>query len=222
VEVRDLRILGYEETLCFLKETLVKRIANEVPDTLILVEHYPVVTFGRFWDKKNVIDKQYFRIKKVPFLFTSRGGKVTYHAPGQLVIYPVIDLKDKKRDIAFYIDFLEKVIAKSLNRLGVPAARVKGKRGVWVSEKKIAFIGISLKNWVTYHGAAVNINNDITAFSRINPCGEDNIKVISAAEYLGRELDIRAVKQVFTEQFIKSFEEVYLNSNEGCYRERAS
>jgi len=212
VEVRDLRISGYEETLCFLKETLVKRIANEVPDTMILVEHYPVVTFGRFWDEKNVIDKEYFRRRKVPFLFTARGGKVTYHAPGQLVIYPVIDLKEKRRDIAFYIDFLEKVIAKSLNCLGVPAVRVKEKRGVWVSEKKIAFIGISLKNWVTYHGAAVNINNDITAFSRINPCGEENIRVISAAEYLGRELDMRAVKQVFTEQFIKSFGAVYLNS----------
>ncbi len=115
MNVRDLGIVDYDRALCSLEDVLDKRIRNVVADTLILVQHRPVITFGRMADAKNIIDRKYFEEKKIPFLFTSRGGRITYHAPGQLVMYPVIDLKKKKRNIAFYIDFLEKTIVKGLN-----------------------------------------------------------------------------------------------------------
>jgi len=214
VNIRDLGIVDYEKSLCFLEEMLTKRIRDEVSDTLILVQHRPVITFGRMADMNNIIDKTYFEQRQIPFSFTSRGGKITYHAPGQLVMYPIIDLKKKGRSVAFYIDFLEKVIVKSLNYIDVPATREDGRRGVYVTGKKIAFIGISLKKWVTYHGAAVNINNDTTAFSYINPCGEEGSRVISAAEYSGRKHDMRSVKKIFTEQFIEIFKNEYM-----CWRE---
>ncbi|MBL7072827.1 MAG: lipoyl(octanoyl) transferase LipB [Candidatus Omnitrophica bacterium] len=211
MNVRDLGIVDYDRALCSLEDVLDKRIRNVVADTLILVQHRPVITFGRMADAKNIIDRKYFEEKKIPFLFTSRGGRITYHAPGQLVMYPVIDLKKKKRNIAFYIDFLEKTIVKSLNCMDVPAAREEGRRGVYVQGKKIAFIGISLKKWITYHGAAVNINNDTAPFSRINPCGEEGISVISAAEYSRRKHDMKSVKQIFAEQFIETFENEYMD-----------
>jgi len=209
-----LGIVDYDKSLCFLEEMLRKRIQSEVPDSLILAQHRPVITFGREADTTNIIDKKYFEDRKIPFLFTSRGGRITYHAPGQLVMYPVIDLKKKGRGIAFYIDFLEKVITKSLNHINVPAVREENRRGVYVNGKKIAFIGISLKKWVTYHGAAVNINNDTAAFSRINPCGEEGTDVISAAEYSGRGHDMKSVKKIFAEQFIETFENEYMSVKE--------
>lgn len=214
MNVRDLGIVDYDRALCFLEDVLRKRIRNNVSDTLILVEHRPVITFGRMADAKNIIDKKYFEERKIPFLFTSRGGRITYHAPGQLVMYPVIDLKQKERGIAFYIDFLEKVIAKSLNHIDVPAVREEGRRGVYVEGKKIAFIGIRLRRWVTYHGAAVNINNDTAPFLRINPCGEKGISVISAAEYSRRRHDMKSVKKIFAEQFIETFENEYMSLKE--------
>ena len=103
--------------------------------------------------------------------------------------------------MSFFIDFLERVIAESLNKLGIPAERFPEKRGVWLKDKKIAFIGIAVKKWVTYHGVAVNINNDTAPFNYIHPCGEKNIKVTSAMEYLNQRLDMDHVKRIFAEQF---------------------
>lgn len=213
MNVLDLGIQGYEDTLREQEALLNKRILGEVQDTLIMVEHPPVVTLGRTSDQeKSIIDKSFFEKEHIPVVETRRGGKITYHAPGQLVLYPVIDLGGKKRDVSFFIDFLERTVAASLARLNVPAETFPEKRGVWLRDRKIAFIGIAVKKWVTYHGVAVNINNDIKPFEFMNPCGEADIRVTSAKDYLKVPLDMAFVKEIFKDQFSKDLEEEYLKT----------
>lgn len=203
MNIRDLGIMAYEDALKIQLDLADKRIKEEIPDTLIMVEHFPVVTLGRLADEGSILDRSYFDKKKIPLIPAGRGGKITYHSPGQLVLYPIIDLKDKKKDIAFYIDFLEETVRRSLLRLDVPAERDNDRRGVWAGGKKIAFIGIAVRRWITFHGVSVNINNDLGAFSKMYPCGEDDIRVTSVKEWLGRETDMTAAREVFADQFMK-------------------
>ncbi|MCK5450501.1 MAG: lipoyl(octanoyl) transferase LipB [Candidatus Omnitrophica bacterium] len=209
MKIYDLGMTEYEDVLKLQSELLVKRIKGEIQDLLIVTEHKPVITHGRIAEESSIIDKSFLKKNGISVVSTGRGGKITYHAPGQLVIYPIIDLKLKKRDISFYIDVLEKVAVSVLNRIEVPAERFFEKRGIWVENRKIGFIGIAVKKWVTYHGMAVNVNNDITPFGCIDPCGEKNIKVMSVKDYLGHEVEISKVKDIFVEEFAKVMKEEY-------------
>ncbi len=206
MDIRDLGTVRYEDALRVQTELLEERIAGKVPDMLIIAEHDPVVTLGRTAEESSIIDRGFFEKENIPIIPSGRGGKVTYHALGQLVLYPIVDLAGKKRDISFYIDFLERTVAKGLNCLGVPAGRISGKRGVWVRDEKIAFIGIAVKRWITFHGVAININNDIAPFSRMHPCGESGIRVTSAKIELGREIDMTAAKGIFADRFERDLE----------------
>lgn len=201
IGIMDLGLVGYEEALNSQMRLLDRRISGEVGDTLIMLEHDSVLTMGRIPDWESVVDGDYFKDRGIPVISAARGGKVTYHSPGQLVLYPIIDLSDKKKDVSFYIDFLEKTVKDALLFLGVPAGRSSGKRGVWAAGKKIAFTGVGIRKWVTFHGVSININNDTEAFTKIIPCGESDIKVISAREILGRELDMRDVKKAMAVSF---------------------
>ena len=203
VAVLDLGRIGYQEALEAQHGVLDKRINGNTPDTIIFLEHYPVVTLGRLSTEDSILDRNYIKEHNIPVIHTSRGGKITYHGPGQLVIYPVIDISARNKDVSAHIDLLERAVSKGLNRLGIPACRLNNIRGVWVEERKIAFTGVSFKRWVSYHGIAININNDTSPFSAIDPCGEKDIKVTSAKEILGKELDMDRVKQVFAEEFTK-------------------
>ncbi|MFC1480099.1 lipoyl(octanoyl) transferase LipB [Candidatus Omnitrophota bacterium] len=209
VEIRDLGVVGYADVLRTQNDLLDKRIAGEIPDTLIMVEHDPVVTLGRVAEAASIIDKDFFDKQGISVISTGRGGKITYHAPGQLVLYPILSLSEKRRDIGFYIDFLEKTTVNSLRRMGVAAERTEKSRGVWVEAEKIAFIGVAVKRWVTFHGVAINLNNDITPFTRMHPCGQSDIRVTSAKERLGREVNMMDAKKIFAEQFIKDLEAEY-------------
>jgi lipoate-protein ligase B len=209
MDVIDLGLKEYMEALAVQQDVLLKRIERRVPDTLLIVEHYPVITMGRSSLDNTVLDRRFFDEKGIEIIRTRRGGAITYHAPGQLVFYPVVDLRDKKRDISLYIDMIEKAVTSAFVSLGVPASCGGGRRGVWVEEKKIAFIGISLKNWVTYHGVSVNINNDIVPFEKIDPCGEAGIRVTSARIFLGKELDMSEAKNVFADAFTRVLEQEY-------------
>jgi lipoate-protein ligase B len=209
MDVRDLGTARYEDVLSLQNELVGKRIAGAIPDTLIVVEHFPVVTLGRLSGQESGIDKGFFKRKRIPIIETGRGGKITYHAPGQIVLYPILDLKEKRKDVSFYIDFLEKTVTGSLNQLGVKAERNKDRRGVWAGRKKIAFIGIALKRWITFHGVSVNINNDIEPFAMMHPCGEADIKVTSAEEVLCRKTDIKEAKKIFIKQFTEDMEAEY-------------
>ncbi|MDP8299542.1 MAG: lipoyl(octanoyl) transferase LipB [Candidatus Tantalella remota] len=203
----DLGKVGYEDALKRQEDLLRQRMTGEVGDTLLILEHLPVVTLGRLADEKGVFDPDYFNANGIPVIRTSRGGDVTCHVPGQLVIYPIVDLRARGKRISGYIDLLEDMVCCSLEELKVPASRIDGKRGVWVHGKKIAFIGIAVKRWVTYHGIAVNISNDITPFSHMHPCGEKEISVTSAEECLGEDLDMGRVKKIFIEHFISGLGE---------------
>ncbi|MFH1846443.1 MAG: lipoyl(octanoyl) transferase LipB [Candidatus Omnitrophota bacterium] len=209
MKIYDLGITEYTDALQFQRDLVRKRRTGEISDALILVEHDPVVTISRLTDRNHITNSSFFDSKNIPVLVTDRGGEITFHCPGQMVMYPIIDLRDKKRDIAFYIDFLEKTAVKSLGRIGIDAERMQGRRGVWVNNKKIGFIGIRLKQWVTFHGIAININNDIIPFLHINPCGQKNVRVTSAKEYLGKTIDMSVVKKVFAEQFNKDLNAEY-------------
>lgn len=209
LNIINLGITDYSRAFALQKDLLHKRIKESIPDTLVVLEHKPVITLGRTDDETSIINRRYFDMAGTDVLETRRGGKITYHAPGQLIMYPIIYIGDNMRDIGAYIDFLEETVVRSLRCLNVPAERDGSRRGVWLGGKKIAFIGISVKNWVTYHGVAVNINNDIEAFNHIDPCGESDIKVTSAREYTGKEMDIEAVKKVFCNQFEKDMADIF-------------
>lgn len=210
MNVIDLGLIEYKKALDFQTEVLQKRIRGQIIDTLIIVEHYPVLTLGRIQKKEDIVSDIFFKEKNIPIILSNRGGAVTYHSPGQLVIYPIVDLREAKAmDISKYIDLLENITAAALNSLGVPTEPNGQRRGVWAFGKKIAFIGIGVRRWVTFHGLSVNINNDIEPFGYIHPCGERDIKVTSAKALLGRELDISVVKERFMEFFTKeAFSEV--------------
>lgn len=209
MDIRDLGVIDYKDALDFQDSFLRKRLKREISDTLIILEHNPVLTLGRLSSRDDICDKGFFNKNNIHVILTTRGGKVTYHSPGQLILYPIIDLRDKKKDIGSYIDFLEKTIVNSLRCIGVEAKRQSSRRGVWVWGKKIAFIGIGVKRWVTFHGASININNDVMPFSRINPCGEKGIEVISVKECIGRDIDMPEVKKIFVNRFIKDFNKEY-------------
>ncbi|MBD3426006.1 MAG: lipoyl(octanoyl) transferase LipB [Candidatus Omnitrophica bacterium] len=213
MRIIDPGLIGYEESVKLQEALLHKRIKGDIGDTLIMLEHGPVVTLGRIDSGEGLVDRRFFSDRRIPVLSTSRGGNITIHMPGQLVLYPVIDLSDKKKDVSFYIDFLEKTVSRALNRFGVPAERTPERRGVWVSGRKIAFTGIGVKRWVTYHGSSVNINNDLEPFRHIYPCGEQDIQVTSAKEFLGQKLDMDEVKRVFREEFRTSMEREYGKGN---------
>lgn len=219
MEILDLGRRRYREALETQKAVLAARIAGDAPDTLIVTEHYPVVTLGRL-SREEDIDRGFFESKGIDVLKTARGGKNTFHGPGQLLLYPIIDIGEKEKDIAFYIDFLERTVARALDLLGVPASRLEARRGVWVGGKKIAFIGVALKKWVTYHGVAININNGTEPFRHMSPCGERDITVTSAKEYLGHEVDMARAKTVFSEVFLNDLEMCYGTETAGVIQRR--
>ena len=214
MDVNDLGTVDYREAVDVQHFFRDQRIEGKIEDTLIVAEHYPVVTLGRTSGEDSIIDAAYFEDLGIEIIPAGRGGKNTYHAPGQVLLYPVIDIGAKKRkDISYYIDFLETTVARSLGRIGVAAERT-GRRGVWSGGRKIAFIGIAVRKWVTFHGASININNGIEAFGHMAPCGETDITVTSAKEILGYEPDMDEFKAILADQFEMDMKEYYRGAGE--------
>jgi lipoate-protein ligase B len=210
IKVIDAGIVSYEESIRIQEDLLEKRIAGLSGDTVLFLENYPVLTLGRSASLSDIRNRDFFDSLGIKVVDTARGGGITYHAPGQLLVYPIIKLDPPLRDISAYIDLLEELTAVSLLELGVDAYRDVSRRGVWSKGKKIAFTGVKFKKWVTSHGVAVNINNDIFPFEMIDPCGDPGIKAISARKVKGDKLDMRKVKEVFGGNFSK-FSEKGLN-----------
>ena len=211
LEIIDLGLISYSDFLTVQSDLLDKRINGLIEDTLVVAEHTPVVTLGRLSREEEVSDKDFFIDKNIPVIRTNRGGNATYHGPGQIVLYPVVDLADKQKDVSAYIDLLEKTICRSMECLGVAVSKNGQKRGVWFGEEKVSFIGVAFKKWVSFHGVSVNINNDITPFEHIDPCGEQGIKITSVKKILGMNMDMVKVKKILTEQFIKDLESSYVD-----------
>jgi lipoyl(octanoyl) transferase len=201
--------LDYRSSLDLQERTLRDRIDGKIPDTLILVEHPPVLTLGRRGERSNIlVDQEELAKKGIDVFEVNRGGDVTYHGPGQIVGYPVMDLKTKGGDIKGYVWGIEEVFIRLLSReFGITAYREEKKyTGVWVGSEKITAIGIAVKNMVTMHGFAFNVNTDLDHFHWINPCGITDKGVTSVEKLLGRKMDFASMNELVVRYFREVFE----------------
>ncbi len=172
IDIINLGLKDYRQAYKIQKELVGKRSKGKITDTLLLVEHPPVFTIGRSGSKKNILAPlEKIKQEDIEIIETDRGGDITYHGPGQIVGYPIIDLKNYGKDIHLYLRTLEAVLIKLLKTFGIKAKRIRGMTGVWADNKKIASIGIAVSKWVTYHGFALNTEPNMEHFKMINSCG---------------------------------------------------
>ncbi len=175
-------------------------------ERLLLLEHPPVITLGRNAPAGDVLfGEEALRERGVSIAHTNRGGQVTYHGPGQLVGYPILDLSPDRRDVARYLRDLEEVLIRALARFEVRAMRVAGLTGVWAGDEKIASIGVHLSRWVTTHGFALNVTTDLGAFSLIVPCGQSTRAVTSMERLGARAVPLEAVAAALVGEFARVF-----------------
>ena len=204
--VYQLGLIGYSEAYYLQRELLHQRVNNEITDTLLLLEHPPTITIGKSGKLENVLTSQAQLAKEgVSLFFVDRGGDVTYHGPGQLVAYPIIDLRKQGRDAHKYVRDLEEVIIRTLNDFGINGCRDKKHAGVWVRNKEIAAIGLRIIRWVTMHGFALNVNANLEQFSLINPCGFSDRKATSISSLLSQDISLEAV----TERLLAHFSQIF-------------
>jgi lipoate-protein ligase B len=166
-----------------------KRVEGLLPDLLLFLEHPHVFTLGRRGNRSHLlVSQETLTQKEVSVFHIERGGDITYHGPGQLVVYPIFDLKGYGYRVVKYIDQLEEVIIRTLNAFGIDGKRDPLNRGVWVGKDKIASVGVAVKRWVSFHGLALNYETDLSYFDLINPCGLQGIKMTSMGKVLGMKI----------------------------------
>ncbi len=205
-EILNMGRASYDSALDMQKNLLGGKIEGDKTDYLILVEHDPVVTMGRRGTLDDVRrGRSELRRKGIEYRDTTRGGAATYHGPGQLVGYPIVDLTRHGRDVHQYLRRLENCIMEALSLIGVAARRSPGRTGVWTNGAKIASIGIAVRRWITYHGFAVNVGNDLTGFESIVPCGMDDCRMASISSTLRRDVTIKEFADVLVPEFAKEF-----------------
>jgi lipoyl(octanoyl) transferase len=189
LDVRDWGRREYADALGEMRRLRSARRRGEIGDTLLLVEHPPVITVGVQGD-----DGESFPAG-IPVIAVERGGKSTYHGPGQLVGYPIVDLDPRHRDVRRFVHDVEEIVIGSLAEVGLEAGRVAGRRGVWVDgARKIASIGVAVEEWVTFHGFALNVSTDLESFRSFHPCGFDGSVMTSVTRELDRPVDVAAMK----------------------------
>ncbi len=193
--IRDCGLAGYGEVLSIQQELLAARQEDSVPNTILVVEHHPVITLGaRKSENKLRAEETTLQAKGIEIVTIGRGGGTTAHNPGQLVIYPIIKLKSLKIDVTEFVRRIEQLGLELLAQLGVTADRKKGLPGLWVGNDKIASVGVQIKKWVTMHGIAINIQNDLSIFDWIVPCGLDGVTMTSAARLTGKHYDMNEIR----------------------------
>jgi len=190
-----------------LQKEIRRRIINgEQEDTLLLLEHPPVITIGKSGKSENVlVSEAELSRGGISLFFTDRGGDVTYHGPGQVVAYPILDLSKRDKNAHKYVDELEEVIIRTLNDFSITGCCDDLHAGIWVNNEEIAAIGISLSKWIAIHGIALNVNVDLAPFSLINPCGFTDRKATSMSTLLSQEIGMKEV----TNRFLSHFAEVF-------------
>lgn len=208
--VKDLGTMEYLAALALQEKLVELRQAGTIRDALLLVEHPHVFTLGRAGKEEHLLLPE-----DVPLHRTGRGGDLTYHGPGQLVAYPILDLRSKlRRAVHLYLERLERVTIATLAAFGVCASRKPPWTGIWLGQKKIASIGIAVRRGVTYHGVALNVRPDLDYFKRIIPCGLSWAEITSMEKEIGRTTPMEMVKDEFVRQFARRFG--YLQSKELC------
>jgi len=184
-----------------------RRIDGDPTDAIILLEHPPVVTMGRMADPAHILASRAALAERgIDVVESDRGGDVTYHGPGQLVAYPIMDLNRYRKDIGWYLRRLEETVIGVLDDFGIAGCRIDNLTGVWVDGAKVAAIGVAIRRWVTYHGAALNVAANMEHFKLITPCGIQNRPVASMRDILGRDVTVDEVAQRFVAWFADVFE----------------
>jgi lipoyl(octanoyl) transferase len=209
LEVRRLGIVSYAEGLDLQKRLVEQRKIGEIPDHLLLLQHPPVITLGVKTrnDRSHVLaTPQMLEEQGVEIFETGRGGDVTYHGPGQLVGYPILDLKPDRCDVHQYVRDLEEVLIRTAAAFGVVAGRTEGLTGAWVGNEKLAAIGVRIARWVTSHGFAFNVSTDLSHFALIVPCGIADRGVTSLEKLLGRAVAMDEVESAAIRAFCEVFE----------------
>lgn len=188
MKVRDLGLMAYGDAYA-LQEKLVRQIAaGEAPEVLLLVEHPPVYTIGRTGSLENLLAPGIEAVR------INRGGDITYHAPGQLVGYPLLNLAQRGRDLRHYLRFLEAVLIAAAADFEVDGVRREGQTGVWTAQGKLASIGAGARRWISMHGFALNVSIDLAGFAKIHPCGIVGCAMTSLSEIAGRPVAMEDVK----------------------------
>ncbi|TAM84586.1 MAG: lipoyl(octanoyl) transferase LipB [Acidobacteria bacterium] len=199
-------VVEYKEGLRLQHERAIARKAGEITDTLLLLEHNPVYTLGRNANRENILfSRERLRGLGAEVFETDRGGDVTFHGPGQLVGYPILDLTRHRRDLAWYMRSLEEVFIRVAGEFGINAGRIDGARGAWVGNDKLVALGVHVSRWVTSHGFAFNVNTDLRFFDWIVPCGLRGKGVTSLQKLLGRPVSM----DVAVEYVIRHFGVVF-------------
>jgi lipoyl(octanoyl) transferase len=208
IEVRRLGTIDYQAALDLQARLVEERKQSLIPDQLLLLEHPPVITLGVKTrnDRSHVLESEASLAAKGVGLFeTGRGGDVTYHGPGQLVGYPIVDLKPDRCDVHRYVRDLEEVLIRAVAGFGVAAGRIEGLTGIWVDDQKLAAIGVRISRWVTSHGFALNVNTNLSHFGLIVPCGITDKGVTSLERLLGRPVSMDEVGEVVAREFAAIF-----------------
>jgi lipoate-protein ligase B len=204
--VEQLGLVDYQDALRLQAEKVAQRKAGTLPDTLLLLEHPHVFTLGRNAKHEHVLaSHEWLEAHRIEVFETDRGGDITYHGPGQLVGYPILDLTAHRRDLIWYMRSLEEVLIGVAADLGVRAGRLAGAPGVWVENEKLAAMGVHVSRWVTSHGFALNVNTDLGHFEKIVPCGLRGKGVTSLAKLLGKTVRMETVRGLVVEHFARVF-----------------
>ena len=200
--IQDLGFKKYKNVLSLQKKLQKQRIAGNIKDTLILVEHEPVYTLGKNANRHHLLQS---RDKSVEVHNIERGGDVTFHGPGQLVGYPILDLRNYKKSVSWYMRTLEELTIRVLKEFDIKGSRIKGLTGVWVDNKKIAAQGVRISRWVTMHGFSINVCPQLSYYDGIIPCGIFDYDVTSMEECLNKKLSIKKIKNSVSEIFLELF-----------------
>ena len=202
IKIIDLGFLDYKNSWNYQKELQKKVLIGDCSDSIIFVEHDSGYSFGKNSDKSNLLVSKDSKIK---IYETERGGEITYHGPGQIVCYPILNLKNFKQSVTWYMRALEEVIIETLKLFNIKATRKDGLTGVWVKDEKIGAQGVRMTKWVTMHGFALNLNTDLRFFNDIIPCGIKDFGVTSIEKIIGKEQDLSLVKEHILISFAKVF-----------------
>lgn len=204
MEIVRLGLIDYQKAYDLQKNMLEQRISGQAPDTLIFTEHPVVITIGRNGARKNILAPD-VQLKEmgVEVIEIERGGDVTVHCPGQMVCYPIVDLKEHKCDLHWYMKVIEQTVIELLAKYGIDSLRKEGFTGVWLAGgEKIASIGVGARSWVTFHGVSLNVNTDMACFSLVRSCGIDGVKMGSMQSVLGKQVDMEEIIDCFSDIFV--------------------
>ena len=207
IEKHWLGQISYEEGLKIQNEKVQLRINGKINDQVLLLEHEPVYTIGRTKDHSSLPDEK--SALPYPLYITNRGGKATYHGPGQLIGYPILNLKNYRQDLHLYLRSIENSIVSTCLHYKVKATTRQGLTGVWCENRKIASIGVGVRQWISMHGFAINVNGDLAPFNEITPCGIQDAEVTNIEKEAGRKINLEEFSKNAFEYFTEELYNLY-------------